>query len=439
MRLTYFFAFIIITGLTTTNSVSQNTLTSDDAVGMALENNFGILLAENASELAKNNTSKFNSGKLPTVSLDGGGNFNLDNTNVNFQNGTSTKLTAATSYGANASVNVGYTLYDGMIRSQTMDQLQLRFQLTELETQAVMENVVAQALSQYYQAASLSSTLGIISETITVSNQRLTRASERFEFGQANGLDISNAEVDLNNDSLNWVNANLLLENAKRQLNNIIIDQDNIEYIVDTTVSFISGLSKDDLKSSMLENHISIQQSDRNIEIGNMNIDLAEARKLPTVGTSLSYGFNYNNNNSASFASSVSGNGLSVGLTFKWNIFDGGARRVAEEAATINARGLQVQKEQLINDLSFDFEQAWASYQNSLYIYRFEQNNVEINRKNFNRTQERFKIGQINSVDFRQAQLNLLSAQTNTNAAKYQVKLAEVELLLLSGRILSTN
>ena len=133
MHVKSFIAFLFIFCCLALNTMSgQSILTANEAVGLALENNFGIKLSENSEELARNNTSKYNSGKLPTVSLDGGGNYNLDNTSVKFQNGSTTKLTAASSYGANAAINVGYTLYDGMLRTHTMAQLQESFELSEI-------------------------------------------------------------------------------------------------------------------------------------------------------------------------------------------------------------------------------------------------------------------------------------------------------------------
>ena len=60
-------------------------------------------------------------------------------------------------------------------------------------------------------------------------------------------------------------------------------------------------------------------------------------------------------------------------------------------------------------------------------------------QNNFNRTQEKFKIGQVNSIEFRQAQLNLLNAELNRNQAKFSAKLSELQLLQISGDLLNTS
>ncbi|GAA5221362.1 TolC family protein [Membranihabitans marinus] len=415
--------------------IGQNFIGSDEAVKRALENNFGIKIASNNLKISENNTSKWNTGQLPTVSLDGGANFKLDNSTVLFQDGRQTNVTAAASESANASLNVGYTLFDGYRRKYNIAQLQDRLKLNELQVKATLENVAAQTLFQYYQVAALSQNIKILTEVLDISAERLHRSEVQYEYG-GNQLAILNAQVDLNNDSLNLFNAQLQLENAKRNLNNIIVDLEGLDYSVEDNVEFLTYLSAEDLKQSMLANNIEIRQMDKNIEIGNLDINLAEARKLPTFTANGSYGITYSKNNAASLLSSQSNNGLNLGVTMKWNLFDAGATKLAIENAKVSKFGLELEKESLLQDLNFEFENAWADYENKLLIYRTEVKNVEINRTNFLRTEEKFKIGQVNSVDFRQAQLNLLNAETNMNTSKFEVKIAEVQLLLLSGQLL---
>jgi len=45
----------------------------------------------------------------------------------------------------------------------------------------------------------------------------------------------------------------------------------------------------------------------------------------------------------------------------------------------------------------------------------------------------------VTSIEFRQAQLNLLNAELSRNQAKYQAKIAELNLLLLSGELLNVQ
>ncbi len=436
MKIINALAIVFILCFVTQVVSAQELLTKEAAVQKALENSFGVKLSQNATTIAQNNTSKNNTGKLPSISLTGGYNFNLDNTSANFQDGRNTTLTLAPSQGLNASIGADYVLYDGFFRRYNTAQLEERYQLSKLELEATMENIAAQTLSQYYQIATLSENMKVLTSAIEISEERRTRATTRLEYGQGSPLDILNAEVDLNNDSLNYINTELQLTNAKRLLNNLMVEKEAIDYQIDPSADFLFGLDKVTLKEKAMSENIAIAQIDRNIQIGNIAIDMAEARKLPVVGVGLSYGYAYSKNNPASFLASISNNGLNAGLSVSWNIFDGGATKHSLQTAELNNIQLSLQKEQLLDNIAFEFDNAWANYENRKLIYQTQSKNVTISEENFKRSQERFNAGQINSVDFRQAQLNLLNAEISLINAKYQVKISEIELLLLSGQIL---
>ena len=72
-------------------------------------------------------------------------------------------------------------------------------------------------------------------------------------------------------------------------------------------------------------------------------------------------------------------------------------------------------------------------------IYELQSQNVATAANNFDRSNEQYKLGQISSVELRQAQVNLLNAKTNKNLAKYQAKLAELQVLQLTGQLLNID
>ncbi len=66
-----------------------------------------------------------------------------------------------------------------------------------------------------------------------------------------------------------------------------------------------------------------------------------------------------------------------------------------------------------------------------------EQTSVETAKINFELTQEKYKLGQVLNTEFRQAQLNLLMTENSLNNSKYNAKLAELEIIKLSGILLN--
>ena len=418
---------------------AQEVLTPDNAIKLTLEHNYGIQIANNTIKVAENNTSVLNTGYLPTVTGNAGATFNLDNTEAEFSNGNTTVLNGAESSRYNAAVNLNYVLFDGLGRLYNYKRLKEQYQLSELQARETIENTLLQLFSVYYSVAQLSENTDAIKETFEISKERLVRSEYQFEYGQNTKLDVLNAEVDINNDSINIVNTEQQLINAKRDLNVILGNKLTQEFTVVTNISFLFQLDKEDLWNKTQANNVSLLQANKNIDISTLDVKSNRSQYLPTVGLTGSYGWNRNNNNAASFVAVSTNTGLSGGINLTWNLFDGGSTITRVKNAKIALENQQLQKEQILIDLERNFNNAWDDYQNKVLIYQLQEENIKTAQNNFNRTKEKFKIGQVNSIEFRQAQLNLLNAELSRNQAKYNAKLAELVVLQLSGDLLNVK
>lgn len=83
----------------------------------------------------------------------------------------------------------------------------------------------------------------------------------------------------------------------------------------------------------------------------------------------------------------------------------------------------EIIKSQIEKEVKRDIANALGNYENRLNVFEIQQQNVITNQNNFERSQERFKLGQITSIEFRQAQINLILAETNKNSANTMLKL----------------
>lgn len=430
---------IVLGVLCCVNLQAQNVLTKEEAVSKALENNYGVQIAKNDVAVAENNASILNSGYLPTVTGNAGATYNLDNTEAEFSNGNVTVLNGAESSRYNASVNLNYTLFDGLGRRYNYKRLKEQYQLTELQARETIENTIIQMFSVYYNVAQLSDNLNTLEETLIVTKDRLVRAEYQFEYGQNTKLEVLNAEVDINNDSINIINTKQQLKNAKRDLKLVLGETFTENYEVENEVDFTLQFQKDSLFQQAKSRNVALLQTEKNIAISKLDINSGKSAYLPTVGLTGSYGWNKNNNNAASFLTTSTNTGLSGGLNLSWNLFDGGATINRVRNAKINLETQQLQKENILLSIERDFNNAWDDYMNKLEIYNIQDKNITTAQNNFDRTQEKFKIGQVNSIEFRQAQINLLNAELSRNQAKYDAKLAELTLLQISGELLNVQ
>jgi outer membrane protein TolC len=436
-KMNFKFIILFISLAFSIHAKAQKVLSTQEAVTLTLENNYGIKIASNTVEIAENNSSVLNSGYLPTLTANSGATYNLDNTEAIFSNGNITNLNSAESSRYNASVNLNYTLFDGLGRYYNYKRLKEEKQLTELDARETIENTMLQLFSVYYNVAQLSQNTDAISQTLNISKDRLKRAEYQFDYGQSTKLGVLNAQVDINNDSINYINLKQQLKNSKRDLNVILGNSGDINFEVDTLINFVLNLNKADLLNKVKDNNVTLLQIRKNLVINEYNVKTWKSDFLPTLGLTGSYGWNKNNNNAASFLETSTNTGLSGGLNLSWNLFDGGGTITRVKNAKINLENQQLQKEQIIIDIERNFENAWDDFQNKLVIFNVQVENIITSKNNFERTQEKFKLGQATSIEFRQAQLNLLNSELSRNQAKYDAKLAELLVLQISGELLN--
>ncbi|TBW27978.1 TolC family protein [Gramella sp. KN1008] len=420
----------------------QPVLTKDEVIARALEENFGIKLARNEVEIADNNQSIWNSGYLPSLTGQAGTNYDINDrlTEPDGRDVVDQKDIENTRY--NASVNLDYTLFDGLGRYYNYQSLKEQYDLSQLEARETIENTILQIMSVYYEVARLTENVDVLEESLAISQNRVTRAAYQFQYGQANNLVVLNARVDVNNDSIALIEAEQRLRNTKRDLN-VLLNREisSNEFSVDTTVNFISELELESFVDEAQLNNVSLLQIEKNLEISDYDIKINKAGYLPTLGLTGSYGWNRNESAATAFfpGSTTTTDGFAAGLSLRWDIFDGGRTNVQIKNSKIRYQNQEILKEQVQNEVERDIANALGNYRNKLYILNVQQENVETNLDNFARSEEQYKLGRITSIEFRQAQINLLDARTSLNLAKYDAKLAELQVLQLTGQLLNVE
>lgn len=419
---------------------SQEKLSKQEAVDIALENNYDIKVTSNNVEVAKNNSSIYNSGYLPILSANGGANYEDGNVKSEFRDGSTTEGNISRdSY--NASIGINYVIFDGLGRTYSYKKSQELYRLSEIQAKQVIENIVLQLLAFYYEIARLSENKANQKQSLEISKSRLLRETYNYQYGQNTQLDVLNSEVDVNNDSISYLNISRALSNAKRNLNVVLGRGVSTDFVVDTLVTYSIDITYEKLLSSAKEYNKQLLQTEKQIELSNFDLKINQSSWMPSLGINGSYGYSDANINNEQFPTQIGqvSTGFNAGLNLSWNIFDGGSTKTRVQNAKIAIDISRLQKEQIAQNLERNVANAWETYQNALFVLQAEEKNVETNKRNFLRSEEQFKLGQIISVAYRLAQVNLLNAINNYNEAKYVAKVAELGLLQLSGELLGAN
>ena len=433
------FKFFLIATLALGSLSAQELLTPEQALSLTLENNFGILVSKISEAQAENNASILNTGFLPTLTATSGANIARDNQEAVFQDGNSRTFDGAETKRYNASVNLNVTLFDGFGRYYNYQRLKEQYELSGLQVRQTIEQTLLQLYAAYYEVARLDESVRILEQTYQNSKKRLQRAEKRFEFGSVTGLDVLNAKVDLNSDSISLLGQRQALLNAKRSLNTLLARDLETAFEVSPMVAFLSSEALQNYKESYQANNTRLLLNRSNQEISELGLKAQKSTLIPRLSANGAYGYSEGQFPATGFLASNNTVGLSAGINLNWNLFQSGSQQVGIRNARLALEATQLQEKQIEQEVLRDLRNAEGNYRNALEVYRLQQENVTTASENYRRAQSQFELGQITSIELRQAQINLLNAELVGIQSKFSAKLAELEFLNHCGVLLDVS
>ena len=430
--------FIVILSFSLSNG--QDKLTVNDAVKLALENNLDIKISENQNEILKNNASFLNSGYLPRVSSRVGFNKSNQNIEIETPNNLSGKLDNMKSENSFSNVSIEYILFDNNGRKFNYKKSKELSNRSGLEVKEVIENTLLQLYTVFYEVCRLSEEKDIVKSSLEISKSRLERNKIKFDFGQSTKLELLNAEVDVNTDSIRYLNAVKNLSNAKRDLNLVMNVDLNSDYILDKEIVYNSAENIINFYDNASKNNTKLKIYAKSVEISDFELKSIRSTYLPTVGLNGSYDWNESiNDNPYAFFNKNIYDGISGGINFRWDIFNQGKRITANKNAKVMLENSKIEKEKAFLIFQKELNNSYETYNNNLFILEVQEQSLNTSNNNFLRNLEKYDIGIVSSIEFRNAQLNLLNAKLSRNTARYEAKLSELYFLKISGKIIDAS
>ena len=427
-----------------TSTIENDTLqplTLDEAIRQALENNYNIIIARNDEEVAGNNVFIGNAGFLPRLNLVGNYQRSVNDVYIEFIQGGPEPMAPidrenAQSMQLNGAVELSYTLFDGLSRIYNYSRLQELQRVADAQTQQTVESTLFQVVSTFLEVARLQREVDINEEAVAISVEREQRAQSQYLYGGSTKLDVLNAQVDLNTDSVTLSQTKLDYANAQRNLNVLLgrPPSDSFQPIDNFDVN--RQLSLDQLLEQTQQNNAALQLADYSVSTARLDEKIANARYFPSFNLSGSYNY-LRQENDASFLRLQEQLGFTGGVSLNYTLFDASVRSTQAQNATIALESQEQSLSQTRLEVRRDLLNAYATYENSLYLLKQEQQSLETAQLNFERSETAFRLGQINATALRTAQLNLVRARQRLNNLYYQTKQAEARLYQITGSLRS--
>lgn len=416
---------------------AQDTLNVDEAIQRALENNFAIRIAQNNADVAVNNNTLGNAGFLPVVNATGNYTHRVQNTVTDFANeniadiNNSGVTNTVYAYGVDAS----WTIFDGLTMFATSDRLQSQMDISEEQAQLQIEQVLATIISTYFQLVGQQQAYRVLENTVDVSQERIRIAETKLDLGSGSEYDLLQARADFNADRAALIRANTGLKQAKILVNQILVEEVNLDFNVQDNIELSGQLQVEQLEEEALLQNKELSISRLNEEVASAEIREITGEWFPQISVNGGYGYT-RNEASVGFTQFSENKGFTFGVSASMNLFNGFNKRRRRQNAQIELKNEQLRLEELELTVQAQVRQVYEQYADALDLMKLENENLQYTQQSLDIALERFRLGTINSVELREAQLSLLNAENRLIASQIEAKTAEIELLRLSGRLL---
>lgn len=413
-------------------------LTPEDVVIHVLENNFSIRIVRLNEEVLRNNVSLGNAGFLPTVDLTAGTNNSMVNVRQEYLDGQKNERDKAKSGAVNAGASMQWTLFDGLRMFNSYAMLNKELESGELRTRLQVENAIADALHAYYNIVQLKQKKLVLRKAVKLGTERVDIAEDMLILGAGSRLSLLQAEVDLNTDRSQLLDLENNVANAGITLNRLMGRGAADPIVISDTIVPGPILDYQILKSNMERMNPTLLMSQTDLEIARHNLDDISKQRFPVLNFNLGYNFN-NQTSESGFLKTSQTAGLNYGFTAYMPLFDGFNLNRRRQNARIGVEQADVSRQDYLNALEAELLSTYTTYSNRMSMVIFERENLSTAAINFDIAGERFKLGEMSGIEYREAQKNFLLANERLINAQYEVRLLEIRLNQLSGSLLADD
>jgi len=414
----------------------QEPLTLQKAMATGMERNLSIQIAGNQSDVVKNLARPGNANLLPKVDLNGGAQYSFNQSQQTFSNpGIPTIDTSGAATGLNASLGFSYVLFDGLGNFRNYRRLRLNGDMSELEERVQVEAAIMNIATAYLSALRAQATAASVRRSLEVSLQRLDRARKRTEYGTGSRTEMLNAELYVNQDSATLADADYNARRFRRDLLALIQLEETDAGAISDSIQLARMPAYGELQEGAEANSAALILGAMSVERAENDVRINRSLAFPVLAISGAYGYSRTTSDVSIFKESTN-LGFNGGVTLSYNLFDGRKRRTQLQNAKLALETDKLRLDQSRTEVMRNLANGYDNWATSMQRMGLRTRNLGVAQQNVRRSEELFNLGQLTGIEYRDAQLSLLRAELDILDSRVQAKLAELDLLRLSGGLL---
>jgi outer membrane protein len=413
-------------------SMGQALLTPEEAMSIAMKNNYDILISQTAADISGADNTAGNAGMLPDIGLNVTDRFSHNNTSLDLSSGETINSSNAHSNALNGNIELNWTLFDGGKMFVTKQKLNEIESLGEIRFQDQVNQTFFNVIMAYFDVVRQKQQLSSINEAIKFNKERVKILQASFNAGLVPKTDLLQSQVDLNVYLENAILQETVITTSKRTMNKLLSRDPDVPFEVIDSIELNYAPDRNELIGKLYNNNTQVLSFQKQLEVSRLSVKEMVAQRYPLITFNAGYNFLQSDNTASNVMKNQTygpqlGGGLTLPLYYGGNIRRQiGIARLEEKAAGYNLESIRLQvNTQLLNALT--------AYESALQLVGLEKENSILANENLTISMQRLRLGQTTSLEVRQAEESYVQSMTRKILFEYAAKEAETKLKQLMG------
>jgi outer membrane protein len=404
---------------------AQQLLSSDDAVRLALKNNFDILVAKNDAEITKINNTAGNAGMLPNLAVTASDDYSMNTINQEVSSGSPSPSTNTNLF--NSGVELNWTLFDGGKMFVTKNKLNEIQTMGEIQYKDRVLQTVYDVIVAYFDIVRQKQQLVSVDEVINSNTERVTILKTSFEAGLSPKTNLLQAQIDLNVYKELAINQQATIIASKRNLNQLLSRDAAVDFEVIDSIPINYKLDELELSQKLDTNNTSILLLKKQVDIANLELKEYKTQLLPKLSFSAGYGLMQSNNTAGNLLMNQI-YGPRIGGTISIPLYQSGNVHRQIESAKIQLQSTEYDLENIRIQVNTELQNMFTDFENQQQLLEIEKSNTALAKENLDISMQRLRYGQTTSLELHQAQESYVSSQTRLINFEYNLKVTETKI-----------
>lgn len=411
---------------------AQQSLTLDEAFEIALQNNYGIQIAQTNLEISSVENHPGNAGLLPAIYLQSGVDYSSNNSKQTFFDGSDREANWAGNFNFNTAVQADWTIYDGGAGKNRKSILQEMENFSAQEIEVRSRALFGELAQTFYTLIYYRDSRNLINESIQFFEDLKQLEEERLNMGSGTRLNVLQTETELNREMARLEQVRSWEQIAMQDLRRIMNAE--MEEINPVGENYFEGVEVDQeaILAEVSNKNPELILESINQSIRERELEVSRSERYPTL--ELNAGISYNKSLSdVGILQSNRNFGPYAGATLRFNIFDGHRNKRQIEANQLRLKMGVDQMTDLRRELETEVVKRHLAFVNAGKLLDIEKENLELNLQNLEIAEEMFEAGRINNFELREIQQQLVRAEEAVVNMRRERALAYIDLLVLVG------